>query len=162
MLTTRKASATPSEGAPIDQVRRATVLMVGASLLAGSALPAQASAQHAGHGAAPAAGEGLAATAQKCVSEGESCLAHCFATFKAGDLTLAACAVAVDEAIAACNAMAKLALNGSAHAKRMATACRGICQDCEKECEKHSQHPACSAMAAACKATVAECDKLLA
>ena len=78
-------------------------------------------------------------------------------------MTLAACAVVVDDTIAVCSATVKLAVNGSAHLKHMTSVCKGVCEDCEKECLKHvEKHAICKDMADSCKATIKECEKIIA
>lgn len=102
-----------------------------------------------------------AATALDCVATGDACLAHCFDSFIAGDTTLAVCAKKVDELIAVCTALAKLASNNSPNLVAYAKAAIQVCKDCEKECRKHAdKHPTCKACADSCAACAEECGKL--
>jgi Cys-rich four helix bundle protein (predicted Tat secretion target) len=102
----------------------------------------------------PAATFGAAAA--DCVTVGNTCLAHIFQTFKAGDTTLAQCGVLVENTIAVCAAAVKLTLNDSPHARAMADVCMRECEDCAKECRKHAdQHAICEEMAKSCEATAA-------
>ncbi len=139
-------------------------LMVGAAAVAalGVVNPVIAATDpHAAHKPAPAAMM-LAKVALECESIGQECLAHIFQTFTSGDTSLAKCGIAVDDAIAACAATAKLALNNSAHLKAMAAVCKSVCTDCEAECRKHAKkHAICGEMADACKATVDACKKVI-
>ncbi|MFH0351808.1 MAG: Csp1 family four helix bundle copper storage protein [Chromatiales bacterium] len=103
---------------------------------------------------------GLMAAAETCMAKGHSCLNHCINTFKGGDTSLASCAVAVQETIAACNALAQLSASNSAHTKAFANACAAVCEDCEKECRKHaSKHQSCADCAEACVGLVREVKK---
>jgi len=104
----------------------------------------------------------LVNSARHCVQSGDECLSHCFDTFKAGDPTLAKCAVKIDNTIAVCNALAELGNNQSPYLKDMAAVCAKVCADCEKECRIHaSQHEICATMAKACADTVAQCKEFI-
>lgn len=70
------------------------------------------------------------------------------------------CAVSVQEVIAACAALSHLSASKSTHTKAFANACAAVCEDCEKECRKHTdKHPACADCAEACLALVSEAKK---
>ena len=99
----------------------------------------------------------LVDAARTCSSDGQACLAHCLAMFKSGDTSLAACAQSVSEMIPACSAVAQLATLGAARLGEFATACRAVCEDCEKECRKHAEtHAVCKACADSCARFVSE------
>lgn len=154
-------------------------LLVGAGALAAAA--AASAADHA-DGHAHGAGEGhhhggmkyfkaeryarrapLVAATENCISKGRQCLSHCLETFLAGDTTMAECAFAVDQMLAVCNAMARLAAHDSPQLPEMARACIAVCEHCEKECRRHEEHqPECRACADACAALIAEAKKVLA
>ncbi|MBA2590867.1 MAG: four-helix bundle copper-binding protein [Gammaproteobacteria bacterium] len=103
---------------------------------------------------------GVMQAATTCVGEGHVCLNHCLNSFQAGDNSLIACGVAVQETIAACNALAQLAASNSRHTKAFAEACGAVCSDCEKECRKHAaKHDACGKCADACQGLVGEVKK---
>ncbi len=122
--------------------------------MAGASFPRVAQATTHAH-------SGLLSAAEACVGKGNTCLNHCFGTFKAGDTSLVACAVSVQEVIAACTALSHLSASKSAHTKTFAQACALVCTDCEKECRKHSdKHQACADCAQACQALVAEAEKV--
>lgn len=145
--------------------RREFLGAAGAALAAVSATPAfaadHAEHMHHDHGAMPA-NEAVVTSALDCVRTGEACLAHCFSTFAAGDTTLAVCAVRVDELIAVCSALAKLASNNSPQLVTYAKAAIAVCRECEKECRKHGNtHATCAACAKACAACAEECGKLV-
>lgn len=104
----------------------------------------------------------LVAAAQTCADTGKACLSHCFRTFKSGDTSLAKCAILTDNTIAACEALASLAINGSSHTVHMAGVCKGVCEECETECLKHvKKHAICQEMAHSCRATIKECQKVM-
>jgi Cys-rich four helix bundle protein (predicted Tat secretion target) len=118
---------------------------------------------HAGHAMHGGAYAGLASAAYHCSQTGDACIAHCLVSFKAGDTTLAACAASVEEMMAACESMAKLASLNSRHVKAEAAVCKAICEDCEKECRKHEkQHAICKDCADACKDVIAAVKQVLA
>lgn len=100
---------------------------------------------------------GLMHASEACLAKGHACLNHCINTLKAGDTSLAMCAVAVQETIAACGALGQLSAANSVHTKAFADACAAVCADCETECRKHAaKHEACAQCADACAALVRE------
>jgi Cys-rich four helix bundle protein (predicted Tat secretion target) len=138
--------------------RRELIVGTGAAIVAAStsALAQGASHDHGNHhGPSP-----LAARAMECVTSGNACLDHCFATFAAGDTSLAECARKVDHLVAVCASLAKLASGNSAHLPALAKVVMAVCQDCETECRKHAaKHETCKACADACAACAAECKR---
>jgi Cys-rich four helix bundle protein (predicted Tat secretion target) len=105
----------------------------------------------------------LAEKALACVGTGNACLDHCMKLLANGDTSIAACARSVDELVAACASLAKLATVGSAHLPAFAKATMAICQSCEAECRKHAdKHATCKACGEACNACAAECRKVAA
>lgn len=133
--------------------------------LAASILPAFAEEDHSAHMHAAAAGTGatqpnwkLVETASDCVKTGQACIAHCFASFAAGDTSLAACARSVDQMMSVCGTLEKLAAAGSPQLSALSKVALAICDDCEKECQKHADHHAtCKACAESCKACADAC-----
>jgi Cys-rich four helix bundle protein (predicted Tat secretion target) len=100
--------------------------------------------------------QALADAAGACLGKGEACLAHCLVLIGGGDTSLAACAQSVNQLLATCTALQKLALQDSRHVRRMAALAMDLCEDCEKECRKHAdQHAQCRECAEAC----VECHK---
>jgi Cys-rich four helix bundle protein (predicted Tat secretion target) len=137
--------------------RRNLLLSAGAVVAAGMTNAALAGA--ADEPAAPSKGghQALIDAARECSSTGQACLAHCLAMFKGGDTSLAACAQSVSEMIPACSAVAELATLGAVRLGEFATACRAVCEDCEKECRKHADtHAVCKACADSCARFVNE------
>ena len=140
--------------------RREILSAAGTFAAAAFVAPAMAAEHdHHAHGAAPYAK--LAATGLDCVATGDACIAHCLDSFLTGDTTLAVCAKKVDELIAVCAALAKLASNNSPNLVAYAKAAVQVCKDCEKECRKHAdKHATCKACADSCAACAEECGKL--
>ena len=127
---------------------------------AGSAL-AGSHADHQHHH--PKTDEKLSSAAAACVTTGDVCIAHCLDEFKAGRTELAECAFRVEELIAACTALMKLAALRSSELPAFAAATARICKQCEKECLKHAKkHPSCASCAEACEACRLACDEVTA
>lgn len=135
--------------------RRELLAGMGAMVVAVGPDVAHAADPHAGHGGPSAAVKALIAAAAHCEQVGEACVAHCLASFRAGDTTLAACATSVQQMLPACTAVARLANYDSPHLAAFAAVCAKICADCEAECRKHEQHPPCKACADACAKFIA-------
>jgi len=105
----------------------------------------------------------LVEAANGCISTGRACLSHCMETFLAKDTMMAACALAVEQMLAVCPALATLAASDSKHLPVMAQACIAVCEDCERECRVHQEHQAeCRNCADACAALIKEAKKVLA
>lgn len=115
------------------------------------------------HGGLPMRNAGLIATSADCLKAGEACLAHCIYLLGNGDREMAACAQSVNEMMAICTALMKLAGQDSKLVPAMAKVAAEACASCEKECRKHDKkHPECKACADACAACLKECRKLAA
>lgn len=100
--------------------------------------------------------------AMDCLMKGEACNQHCIELFKTGDTSVADCAGSVQEMLASCTAMSKLAAYDSRHLKAMLNVCIGICEDCEKECRKHEdKHAECKACADSCSDCIKICKEYL-
>jgi Cys-rich four helix bundle protein (predicted Tat secretion target) len=100
----------------------------------------------------------LADASTHCVKIGEICRDHCIHLFKSGDTSVADCADAVNQMIASCTAMSKLAIYDNRHIPEFMRVCAKICADCENECRKHADmHLECKACADAC----ADCIKVI-
>ncbi|MEY8689737.1 MAG: four-helix bundle copper-binding protein [Leptothrix sp. (in: b-proteobacteria)] len=133
-----------------------------------AALSAHAAADMAGHANHNMAGPSsallnLAAATGDCVVRGEACLSHCLMLLGMGQNDMAPCATSVNQLLAACTALQKLALQDSPHTARMAAVVGQICADCEKECRKHEgKHEQCKACAVACAECVKACKQVAA
>ena len=115
--------------------------------------------QHHGHGKANYGS--LARSAADCLTTGEACMAHCHVLLGEGDKAMAACAQSVNQLLAVCSALQKLAAQQSSYVKSMARLALDVCQECEKECRKHEKkHQECAACADACASCVKECKAL--
>lgn len=104
---------------------------------------------------------GLAASSADCLQTGEACLAHCLVLLGQGDKVMAACAQSVNELLAVCSTLQKLANQDSKRTPQFAKLAADVCADCEKECRKHEKkHAECKACADSCAACLKECQKL--
>jgi Cys-rich four helix bundle protein (predicted Tat secretion target) len=101
----------------------------------------------------------MAASAE-CVQTGEACLAHCLVLLGQGDKSLAACARSVNELMAVCTALQKLAGQESRNTPRFARMVADVCLSCEKQCRKHEKHAECKACADSCASCAKECQNL--
>jgi Cys-rich four helix bundle protein (predicted Tat secretion target) len=104
----------------------------------------------------------LEVEAAKCVATGNDCLRHCFGMYKMKDTSMAGCADAAFQLVAACAALNALASVNSEHTGHLAKAVAMVCRDCQKECEKFPKISECKTCGEACKACAAECDKVAA
>jgi Cys-rich four helix bundle protein (predicted Tat secretion target) len=113
---------------------------------------------HAHHGGGKYAA--LVNSSSDCGHIGQTCLAHCFVVLGEGEKELAACAASVNQLLAACDALMKLAASNSKYVPKMAALTETVCLDCEKECRKHEKkHQECKDCADACAACAKECKK---
>ena len=136
--------------------RREMLGTLGALALSGYAATAAAQSGGHHHHGAHAGNAALIEAAGATVATGEACLAHCLTLLAQGDTKIAACAQSVNQMLATCGALQKLAAQDSAHLKRMARLAIDICNECERECNKHAEkHVECKACAEAC----VECSK---
>ena len=118
-------------------------------------------AHHGGHAANPH--EELIDSALDCVKTGTICQDHCVELIKAGDTSIAECLDSVQEMLAMCTALAKMAAYQSDQLKAVAKICAEVCRRCEKECRKHAEHHAqCKACAESCKRCIEACEKVAA
>lgn len=120
-------------------------------------------AGHHAHTAAPAAAavtpeqKALAGAAADCLVAGNTCLAHCLRDLATGSTMMKDCAAAVSQMLPICEAMTKLAAQGSKHTAALAPLCKAACQDCADACRPHAgHHDECAACLAACEATIAK------
>lgn len=99
---------------------------------------------------------GVIDSSSDCLKTGEACLAHCLVLLGQGDKEMVGCAQSVNELLATCTALMKLAAQGSSFTPAMARMAADVCVSCENECRKHAnQHAECKACADAC----ADCSK---
>ena len=111
----------------------------------------------------PASAQGAATEAAfDCVKKGEACIAHCLALLSTGDTTMAECAAAAHDMVAAAQALAVIGSSGSKHIAAAARLALEACTDCEAACRKHAdKHVICRECADSCARTVAACRALV-
>jgi Cys-rich four helix bundle protein (predicted Tat secretion target) len=130
-----------------------TATLVALSAVATSTLAAD---EHAHHHAGAAKFKPAQDAAGVCIAKGEQCLAHCLMLLGDGDKSMAECAKTVNQMLATCTALQKLAAQQSSMTPAMAKVALDACSECEKECRKHEKkHAECKACAESC----AECGK---
>lgn len=95
-----------------------------------------------------------------CVATGNDCLRHCLGMFAMKDTSMAECADATLQLVAACNALATLAAVNSSHVGAMAKTVAVICEDCKKQCDKFPKIADCVACGKACQKCADECRKV--
>ena len=106
---------------------------------------------------------GLIASSGECLQTGELCLAHCLMVLADGEKEMAACAQSVNELLAVCSSLQKLAAQNAPSLPKFAKLAAEVCARCEKECRKHEKkHKECKDCADACARCVKECQKLAA
>ncbi|HXW73066.1 MAG TPA: four-helix bundle copper-binding protein [Methylocella sp.] len=101
----------------------------------------------------------LEESAGHCVGTGKDCLRHCLGMYAMKDTSMASCAEAAYQLVAACGALQTLAAVNSEHTGHFAKVVAMICRDCQKECEKFPKIDVCKTCGESCKACAAECDK---
>jgi Cys-rich four helix bundle protein (predicted Tat secretion target) len=99
-------------------------------------------------------------SASKCVVTGNDCLRHCYGMFSMKDTSMAACANAAYQLVAACAALTTLAAVNSEHTGHLARTVEMICNDCKKECDKFPKITECKDCGDACKVCADECQKI--
>lgn len=111
---------------------------------------------HMHHGGSPYAE--LIRSSSECVSTGEACLAHCLVLLADGDKAMAECAQSVNQLLAICTALGKLAAQNSKMTRSFAKLALDACTECEKSCRKHAdKHAECKACAQACTDCIKQC-----
>ena len=119
--------------------------------------------EHAHHGHGGGKYAALLNASADCGHIGQVCLAHCFIVLAEGEKEMAACGASVNQLIAICDALTKLAASNSKYTPKMAALTETVCLDCEKECRKHEKkHQQCKDCADACAACAKECKKVAA
>lgn len=137
--------------------RREMLKTVGALAMAGMAAQAQA-ADHDHHHNHGGKFDALIASTGSCIATGESCLAHCLTLLGQGDKVMADCAKSVNQMLAMCTALQKLAAQDAPATKALAKVTLDVCIDCEKACKKHAdKHAECKACAEACADCIKQC-----
>lgn len=157
-----KASNEPNQAEEDSMERREALKTVAATIagaISGAALAAEHDHHH-DHAGLAKRNAGLIAASGDCLKTGEACLAHCLYLLGNGDKTMAACAQSVNELLASCTALMKLAGQDSRYVPAFAKVAAEVCANCEKECRKHEKHhEECRACAESCAACLKECKK---
>lgn len=139
--------------------RRNFLLVTGAAALAAATTTSAATDDH--QHSAMQYGD-LAHESQHCVMKGNACLAHCITDLRSGSTDLVECLASVEELVAICTAMAKVASLGTDRVLAMAAVTKAVCDACEAECRKFAdRHKECLECADACVACAKECDAIL-
>lgn len=141
-----------------------TVAAAVAGAISSSALAAgQHDHHHHDHAGMAKRNAALVAASADCLKTGEACLAHCLYLLGNGDKEMAACAQSVNELLASCTVLMKLAGQDSRYVPAFAKLAGEVCASCEKECRKHAKHhEECRACAESCAACLKECRKVAA
>ena len=100
----------------------------------------------------------LAAAAADCVTKGNICLAHCLVLLGDGDKGMVQCARSVNQMLAYCGALQKIAAQDSSRTAALAKLTLEVCVECEKECRRHEKkHAECKACADSCAECIKQC-----
>ena len=129
---------------------------------AGAAIGAVSQAVAQGAGAQsmhPPKFKALEESSSWCVATGNDCLRHCLGMMTMKDTSMAGCADAAYQLVAACGALQTLAAVNSAHLPAFAKAVGAISTACKTECDKFPAVAECTACAAACQTCADECRK---
>jgi len=141
--------------------RREMLGTLGALALAGVAAhttTASAAEDHSHHHSGGAKYQPLINATGDCVAKGEICLAHCLILMGDGDKSMAGCAKAVNQMLALCGALQKLAAQSAPQTKALAKVALEACSECEKECKKHAdKHAECKACRESCLECIKQC-----
>jgi Cys-rich four helix bundle protein (predicted Tat secretion target) len=100
----------------------------------------------------------LAAASADCVTKGNICMAHCLVLLGDGDKGMVQCARSVNQMLAFCSALQKIAAQNSSRTAALAKLTLEVCAECEKECRRHEKkHAECKACADACAECIKQC-----
>ncbi|WP_298643582.1 four-helix bundle copper-binding protein [uncultured Cardiobacterium sp.] len=147
-------------------MERRTFIGAAAATLALSAAATAAAEEHKHEHGTAAAGkvnEDLLKATAACLATGRVCLTHCITQLGAGDKTLEACAKAVNQMLALCDATNSLAAQNAALLAAVAKQCAEACKQCAEACKEHADHHAeCKACLDACLECVEACNKIAA
>lgn len=145
--------------------RREAITTVGAAAVAAAAVTtlgagvASAEQGHKGH-VQENRNEELVKSASHCAMLAEQCVKVCYDQLEAGDKSMAECGRKLEELIATCNAIEKMAIYNSVNLKEMAKLTAKVCEESENECLKHKDHKQCVDCAKACRECIEQCKKI--
>lgn len=147
--------------------RRNALAAIGAASLVGLGSHASAN-DHAHHhspkqkGASKAKYAELLASASHCVSTGEVCMTRCLEVMATGDTGMAECAQKVNQLIAVCENLQKLAAQNAALVPMAAQLGKAACEQCAESCKPHNDHhPECKDCYDACLDCAKHCDAII-
>lgn len=104
----------------------------------------------------------LARAARECSASGSACINECIIDLRNESLMLVECLARLQELVASCDALAKMASLGTKHLAAFAAVTKEVCAYCEEECRKHQDHhPSCGECADSCVECARECDRLI-
>ena len=144
--------------------RREMLGTLGALAMAGiAAKTANAAEDHSHHHGGGAKFQALIDSTGDCIAKGETCLAHCLVLLGDGDKSMAGCSKAVNQMLALCGALQKVAAQGSKLTPALARVALDACTECEKECKKHEdKHAECKACRQSCLDCIKQCKAAIA
>lgn len=136
--------------------RRQAMLAATASLIAGTASAADDMPHQHQHLAHPHAM--LIQALGDCIAAGEICISHCLVLMGHGDATMAGCSKSVNQMLATCNALLRLAAQEARLLPALAKVAADACLECQKACQEHAdKHPPCKACMDACDTCAKQC-----
>ena len=146
----------------ITTVGGVTAMAAATAMGAGIANAAEDNAGHSAHKGHVQKNhhEDLVKSASHCAMLAEQCVKVCYDTLEAGDKSMAECGRKLEELIATCKGIEKMAIYDSAHLKEMAKLTTKVCEDSEKECLKHKEHKQCADCAVSCRECIELCKKV--
>ena len=103
-------------------------MLGGMGVLAMAAVAAQASAAEHDHHHHGAKHQALVDGASDCIKTGEACINHCLDLLAQGDKEMAACAKSVNELLAVCAALQRLATVDSKFLPKYAKVSAEVCE----------------------------------
>jgi len=104
----------------------------------------------------------LALAARECSASGSACISECIADLRNESLMLVECLARLQELVASCDALAKMATLGTKHLVAFAAVTKEVCAYCEEECRKHEDHhPSCGECAASCVECAQACERVI-
>ena len=101
----------------------------------------------------------LVEAALHCMRDGHACMQHLQALMMMGDTSLSDCVSGVNDMLAVCDPLVKMASYHSSHLPALAAVAGSISKECEAVCRSHAaQHAVCATLADSCAACARECE----
>ena len=131
-------------------------LLQGAAMLAAGLAGSKAIAAEHDH-AAMTGHAALVEAALHCMRDGHACMQHLQALMMMGDTSLSDCVSGVNDMLAVCDPLVKMASYHSSHLPALAAVAGSISKECEAVCRSHAaQHAVCATLADSCAACARE------